>query len=285
MSKELTLTEYTPEQLELIKSTVAKGATNDELKLFLYRAINLGLDPMKPGLIYFIKYGNSPGTVVVGLDGFRSIAAKSGLHSGTERGVTRDDNGKLISAWCKVYRKDWNHPAFEEVPLSEYNTGKALWQKMPETMLKKVAECAALRMAFPDALGGVYEPSEMDQAQRDTRAPAHERARAIEARIEPKPGVYKDAESKEKLSNVEYPPPGLIHEPITGPTDPAKHVFLTGTTRKGKTIESHDRKILESMLKWFYEEKTRNFSPEELQDFEMIHDYLETDESEILDKL
>lgn len=155
---------YNAEQLDLIKSTVAKGATNDELKLFLYRCENLGLDPLKPGQIYFIKYGNSPGTIVVGIDGFRAKANSTGLLSGIKRGALRDDKGNLIGGWAEVYRSDWNHPAREEVPLSEYNTGKSQWAKMPETMIKKVAECAALRMAFPDALGGVYAPEEMDQA-------------------------------------------------------------------------------------------------------------------------
>lgn len=163
------LTELSSDQLELIKRTVAKNATDDELKLFLYRCKNLELDPLKPGQIYFVKYGNGPGTVVVGLDGFRSQAAKTGKHTGTERGVTRNDKGICIGAWCKVYRVDWTHPATEEVSRDEYDTGKAMWQRMPETMLKKVAECAALRMAFPDQLGGVYGDAEMQQAEMPTQ--------------------------------------------------------------------------------------------------------------------
>lgn len=161
---ELTKTDLTSEQLDLIKSTVAKGATSDELRLFLYRCKNMGLDPLKPGQIYFVKYGSSPGTMVVGLDGFRSQAAKTGKHTGTQRGVIRDEKGNCIGAWCEVYRSDWAAPAREEVNRSEYDTGKAMWLKMPETMIKKVAEVAALRMAFPDQLGGLYSPEEMEQA-------------------------------------------------------------------------------------------------------------------------
>lgn len=166
---------WTGEQVDLIKRTVAKGATDDELKLFLYRCRNLELDPLKPGQIYFIKYGTSPGTVVVGIDGFRARAARTGRLSGIKRGALYDVNGKLVGAWAEVYRNDWQHPAREEVPLSEYNTGKSQWVKMPETMIKKVAECAALRMAFPDDLGGLYSPEEMDQAA-EHQAPAREAA-------------------------------------------------------------------------------------------------------------
>lgn len=165
--------EFTPDQLALIKSTVAKGATDNELSLFLYRCQHMGLDPLKPGMVHFIKYGNAPGTVVVGIDGFRAKAQSTGKFAGISRGVIRDDKGKCIGAWCEVRRSDWQAPAREEVSLAEYSTGKAMWAKMPETMIKKVAEVAALRMAFPDDLGGVYSDDEMDQAgPRDARQPA-----------------------------------------------------------------------------------------------------------------
>jgi len=159
------LPQFTPDQLKLITDTVAKGASPDELKLFLYRCQHMGLDPLKPGQVHFVKYNpNSPGTIIVGIEGFRSIAGRTGKLSGVSRGVTKDEKGKLISAWAEVHRSDWKAPAREEVPFEEYNTGKGPWAKMPQTMLKKVAEAAALRMAFPDDLGGVYESSEMDQA-------------------------------------------------------------------------------------------------------------------------
>jgi len=157
--------DFTKDQLQLIKDTVAKGASDNELKLFLYRCESLGLDPLKPGQIYFIKYGSTPGTIVVGIDGFRAKASATGLHAGTKRGLMLDDSGKCIGAWCEVYRSDWKECAREESLMEEYNTGKAMWAKMPTTMIKKVAECAALRMAFPDQLSGVYESSEMDQAE------------------------------------------------------------------------------------------------------------------------
>lgn len=163
----LVVQDLSKDQLDLIKSTIAKGATDDELKLFTYRCKKMGLDPLKPGHIHFVKYGNNPGTIIIGIDGFRSRAASTGKHTGTKRGVLRDENGKCIGAWCEVYRTDWTQCAREEVSLVEYNTQKSNWAKMPETMIKKVAEVAALRMAFPDELGGVYSDDEMDQASHE----------------------------------------------------------------------------------------------------------------------
>lgn len=157
---------WTKEQMELITATIARGATPDELKLFLYRAKSLGLDPLKPGQIYFIKYGSNPGTVVVGIEGFRVKAAKTGKLAGVRREVIRDEKGKCVGARCTVHRHDWDHPAIEEVSLSEYDTSRGNWKTMPETMIKKVAEAAALRMAFPDDLGGVYAEEEMEKVSR-----------------------------------------------------------------------------------------------------------------------
>lgn len=156
----------TQDQIELIKKTVAKDATDDELKMFLHRAKVLGFDPLKPGQIYFVKYRkDSPGSIIIGLDGFRTRAARTGKHTGTKRGVLRDEKGQCIGAWCEVFRVDWKEPAREEVSLAEYRVNYGQWQKMPETMIKKVAEVAALRMAFPDELGGVYSDDEMAQAE------------------------------------------------------------------------------------------------------------------------
>lgn len=152
------------EQKDLIKRSIAKGATDDEFKLFAYRCKDMGLDPFKKE-IYFVKYGTTPGTIIVGIDGFRKIAHRSGKLSGIERGIIRNDDGICVAAWAKVYRSDWTHPAYETISRQEYDTGKNNWSKMPETMLKKVAEASALRMAFPNELGEVYEQSEMDQAQ------------------------------------------------------------------------------------------------------------------------
>ena len=156
--------ELTTDQIDLIKRTVAKNATDDELKLFLHRAKNLGLDPLRPGEIHFVKYGSGSGSIIIGIEGFRAIAASTGLHTGTKRGLMHDDKGKLTGAWAEVYRKDWEHPARDEVLLREYSTGRNMWQKMPATMIKKVAEVAALRMAFSRNLAGLYSHEEMDQA-------------------------------------------------------------------------------------------------------------------------
>ncbi len=231
---QITEQEFTKEQLTLIKATVAKNATNDELSLFLYRCKNMGLDPLKPGQVHFIKYGSSPGTIVVGIDGFRSRADRTGNYAGISRGVTRDDKGKCIGAWCEVYRKDWSHPAKAEVSLAEYTTGKAMWAKMPETMIQKVAEVAALRMAFPNELGGFYAEEELGRSGHSDL-----RAKEITAKLE--------AEEYEHEVEVE----ALPIEPV-GQELAADYIIKVGKN-KGKQIKDLTEKQITAFLGWFNE--------------------------------
>jgi len=186
-NKQLATQEFTRDQVDLIKATVAKGATDNELKLFMHNCKRLGLDPFAKQ-VHFIKYGTSPGTIIVGIDGFRLVASRTGQHSGTKRGVLRNDKGDILGAWCEIYRKDWTHPAREEVPFNEYyNDRNPSWKKMPETMIKKVAECAALRMAFPAELSGVYGHEEMDQAVAETKEALQ--PKSVSAAVDVKPEI------------------------------------------------------------------------------------------------
>jgi phage recombination protein Bet len=236
--------EWSEEEVKLITDTVAKNASPNELKLFLYRCRNMGLDPLKPGMIYFVKYNqNQPGTIVVGIDGFRSQAAKTGKHTGTKRGVLRDDKGKCIGAWAEVYRSDWAHPAREEVSMQEYNTGKAQWSKMPETMIKKVAEAAALRMAFPDDLGGIYSQEEMDQAEPHV---SHTARPLVEP---PKPNVSPISDNKAEAQTIEA---RFLNEENVA----SKDYVVTFGKLKGKRLGDIPLDELKRYVSWILEQAT-----------------------------
>lgn len=239
MSNLVVTQNYNREQINLIKATVAKNATDSEMELFLYRCKNMDLDPLKPGQIHFVKYGQNPGSIVVGIDGFRSKAAKTGKHVGTKRGVVRDDKGKCLGAWCEVYRSDWQHPAREEVSLVEYNAGKAQWLKMPETMIKKVAEAAALRMAFPDELGGLYSPDEMDQAE----PRGHSKAQEVTEKISLPPNEAPRAQESTRNE---------LDEALASHVEPGLGDYVRKAGKhKGKSISLISKKDNENFLKWF----------------------------------
>jgi len=166
---------FTDAQFELIKNTYARGATKDELKLFMITAARTKLDPFTKQ-IYFVKrknkYGGETMTVQTGIDGYRAIAERTGELAGIDD-AKYDDEKEMWpkKATVTVYRM----VSGERVPFTatarwnEYcpmKDGKpmAMWSKMPYLMLAKCAESLALRKAFPSDLSGLYTTEEMAQA-------------------------------------------------------------------------------------------------------------------------
>lgn len=163
--------EFNPEQLSIIKSMFCSNATDMEFKLFIEMAKSLGLDPKKRE-IYFIKYGTgdkAKPTMIVGIDGYRKIAERSGRYMpGREPSFTYKNNA-LFSSTSYVKKlgpdKQW-HEIGATAILSEYDAGQGQWRKMPHAMLAKCAESLALRRAFPSEMAGTYTEEEMEQANK-----------------------------------------------------------------------------------------------------------------------
>jgi phage recombination protein Bet len=153
--------QYNPQQIQLIRDMCARDCTENEFLLLMQLAKTYQLDPFAKQ-IWAVKYGNNPAAIFCGRDGFLAIAHRSGKFDGMESG-TRKDGDDLIG-WCRVYRKDMSRPFEVEVSLSEYSTGKNLWQTKPKTMIIKVAESHALRRAF--GISGLYSPEEIDTGDR-----------------------------------------------------------------------------------------------------------------------
>lgn len=158
-------------RIELIKTTVAKGATQEELMLFLYTAKKTGLDPLTRQL-YFIKDNRGRVIMQTSIDGFRVVAQRSGKYAGQDEPVfTLDAQGNIEKCSVTVYQFGKNgerYPTTAVAYFSEYakpgNGFASMWDKMPHTMISKVAESLALRKAFPQDLSGLYTAEEMDQA-------------------------------------------------------------------------------------------------------------------------
>lgn len=173
---------WTNEQVELIKRTIAVGATNDELQLFLYQAKRTGLDPLSRQ-IHFVKRkssdGEGKGTIQTAIDGYRLVADRTGKYAGSDdylfdEGINQFqhiNSGRKapITATVTV----WKIVQGERCPFTatarwdEYFPGEKqgfMWKKMPYLMIGKCAESLALRKAFPAELSGLYTNEEMMQA-------------------------------------------------------------------------------------------------------------------------
>lgn len=177
-------TQYNPEEVELIKNTVAKDATDLELKLFLSYCQRTGLDPLTRQ-IYFSKgkpdkNGKQKVSMLTSIDGFRLVADRSEQYQGQTPAQWCGADGKWTDIWLQstppkaakvgVWKAGFKEPLYAVAVFDEYaqryNDGNLqhMWKKMPALMISKVAESLALRKAFPNDLSGLYTQEEMAQA-------------------------------------------------------------------------------------------------------------------------
>ncbi|HZL92747.1 MAG TPA: phage recombination protein Bet [Vicinamibacterales bacterium] len=178
---------FTRDQIDLIKRTVADGCTDDELKLFLYTAQHLRLDPLTRQ-IHAVKRRRKNRTgawedymvIQVGIDGYRATADRTHAYAPGPAPVfdyRPNYGGGAVPYSCTVTVKklvagtwhDVQATAFMDEYVQRSNEGapSGLWGKMPHGQLAKCAEALALRKAFPQQMSGVYTDDEMGQADRE----------------------------------------------------------------------------------------------------------------------
>ena len=187
---------YSKEQVQLIKNTVARGATNDELALFLHYCGNSGLDPLRKQA-HFVKrkskcqecYGKGckecdrgyikVATFIAGIDGLHARAEKFSDYEGIMSGTVRSGDefefnaaggtvthkfgtkrGEILGAWATVSRHK-HMPLTVYIDAAEYPAGDSYLHKTKRgTMMEKTARSQALRRSFPEPFSAVYSPEE-----------------------------------------------------------------------------------------------------------------------------
>lgn len=196
MSNELIT--FDNDELDLLKTTIAKGTTDEQLRLFIQVCKQTGLNPFARQIYAVVRNTKKKVngrdewvpemSIQTSIDGYRLLAQRSGEYAGQDGPYFLDGKTKeWLDYWIEDYppvaarvgvlRKGFEKylyavAKFESYAVRDYNQNthkydgalKNLWAKMPEVMISKVAEALALRRAFPAELSGVYTKEEMDQA-------------------------------------------------------------------------------------------------------------------------
>ena len=174
---------WTAEQVELVKRTICKGATDDEMQLFMHQCKRTGLDPFSRQIHAVKRWDGREKrevmTIQTGIDGYRLIADRTGKYAGNDDPVYDVDNAAhpnkaTVTVWKLV--ENQRVPFTRSAKWAEFcQTTKdgelnRFWKRMPYLMLGKVAEALALRAAFPQELSGLYTHEEMGQADSEPEA-------------------------------------------------------------------------------------------------------------------
>jgi len=149
------------EKIATIKETVAKGATDSQLEMFLTLAEKYSLDPFLREIWFVPNVG-----IITGRDGYLKIAQRDPEFDGiVSAAVCEGDEfaiepitptvqhkfgakrGAVIGAYAVVFHKR-RRPTVCFAPMSEYKKSSSVWTTYQSAMICKVAEVLALKRQF-----------------------------------------------------------------------------------------------------------------------------------------
>jgi len=183
---------------------VRKFAPSGIMAAFIAACRTTGLDPTAKQ-IYAAQMGGK-WTVLVGIDGFRVVAQRSGEYDGQDPIEWQaEENGPWTTvppktphaARVRIYRKGIGRPLEQTVTLAEFGGSGGNWAKRPAHMLGIRAESHGFRRAFPMQLAGLYTPEDFQDEVTDTSD-----AITVPALSEDWAKLITDAKTREELDAI-----------------------------------------------------------------------------------
>ena len=269
VTKSQPIVSYNQEQIEVIKTQIAKGATDTELALFINQCKRTGLDPFARH-IYFIKNPRDGKVQIqVSIDGFRAIAQRSGEYEGQTPTQWCGPDAVWKEVWLQevppvaarvgVYKKGFREPPYAVAHWNEYYAQPGYMQKkMPAAMLGKVAESLALRRAFPNEMGGLYTQEEMAQE-------SYQEPKVLKSSFSapPEANATTTRASEMELSGTEeFVIPGSpVPDETIIESDPGEYVITIGKKFKGKKLSEVSLDDLAGFSSWLQNQAMENNKP------------------------
>jgi len=140
-----------------LKTTVFKGASNDEFVALVIVSNAYGLNPLLKEIFAFPAKGG--GIIpVVSVDGWIRIINEHPQFDGIEFNDIVDEDGKLYAIESVIYRRDRTRPIKVTEYMDECKGAGPAWQKTPKRMLRHRALIQGGRVAF--GFSGIYVEDE-----------------------------------------------------------------------------------------------------------------------------
>lgn len=253
---------FAPEQVQAIKSTVAKDCTDAELVMFLEVCARYELDPFAKQA-YAAKMGGGGVSIIVSRDGLLAHAHRQPDFVRMDGDVVRKGDefqasfengqrsikhsygdeaarGEVVGAWSMVERQGKGQTYFY-APLSEYRKQSPTWKQYPSSMILKVAESYALRKAY--SISGI-----VGEAEVDTRPPTNLTAVNSEPSYGDDPELAKELQEaiqQAQAANPDQWRPAKVAALLHGAGDDGKRREVLAEIREAIGEEVADAEIVE----------------------------------------
>jgi len=247
---------YLRSQVDVIRATVAKGATNAQLHFFLHLASHYRLDPFR-GEIFWSEKIHRP---ITSRDGYESIAKRDPDFIGQDAfvvyelddfEVTIDDgipsvhhvpnllerSGNPVGAYSLTHTKGREHPIFIWAAWEHANQNTQVWKSHPDLMMLKCAESPGFKRGAN--IHGITTAEEIGEqvvvVDADMVPPAPERQGlppADDVPLDPEPVDVGDPPETDGIPVAGTPdePPA----PAEAPTEPVKPETAVDALGDGK---------------------------------------------------
>lgn len=160
------MTQWSKSIIRVMHRSVAKDTTMAEFAYFLNYSKSLGLNPIDKEVWCYKDHKNNL-IIFAGKDGFLKLAKKDPLYKGVQSAYVCEEDyfsidipngvvvhtfehkgrGSVVGAWSRVLSRDkeQREDVLVWVPFDEFNKGQSTWGSNPTEMIKKTAECHALK--------------------------------------------------------------------------------------------------------------------------------------------